>query len=875
MTIFEKNLQTIHSVNKEIAANIEHAKKPEWAECIRAHNHKPNILVHAQANRVPAYDMDNPEKRPREYIKDTQFFRENITVIIGMGCGYLLHETLKKKDKQHMVLVVEPLHWFMKKAFEIYDYSKWILDGTLAIAMNEVGASVSIYQIDSAQVVEQYNIFTEPYIYLRPHEYDKVLHTVSDQLNSMLCNTGTVMNAGYEFARNDISNLPYLIRHRGISEVKELYAGKPAVLVSTGPSLMKNIHRLIDIQDKVIIVAVAQALRPLLAYGIKPDFICTVDFGATNYEHFAGLMDCDIPLVVLNRSYDRILKEWEGPKFVVATPQPGFEESAVNILSGKGFCEQGGSVSHLALSFAVYLGCSQITLIGQDLAYEGNLSHTPLADASGKVAISEAGIAWTVDDPGSHLKKDETSYDMGAIKWVPGYFGDMVPTNYGLASFITAFENMVKCYNRKFFNSTEGGASIKGFENRTLKNYLSQFAQRKIDKSKIAKMHGFAADADELIDQVTPKLRKDIAVLNEISWNASKGLRAAVRVEKSKDEVTMKAAFVENEKYSKTAHDYAKKSALMGIAIYHESRLISGHALRAKGKVSHLLQNEKDRKIRIDRNKLILKAAIKAARQLRTLYLECLGKLEKYQATRDESILTAKSIDKADLSKCEEYFAKGNWAWPLLVADRYDFKDNAAAEEVYNRAVGMKHESIRKAEAIEDQSDLLEYLELLEEGHKVGREGKYDQALKILLAAKKKKPERPEARWGYATTLHHIGKYKKAVAEYESIVTDFPDKLTFLFEYGQVLLKSDPDKGMKVITSVMAKTHDYDYFFWHIAEIYRTKKDYLLAIQAYQEYKKVYPADPRALTVLLECYKAIKDDKGVASISRELTKLTQ
>jgi tetratricopeptide (TPR) repeat protein len=627
-------------------------------------------------------------------------------------------------------------------------------------------------------------------------------------------------------------------------------------------------------QDKVIIVAVAQALRPLLAYGIRPDFICTVDFGATNYEHFAGLMDCGVPLVVLNRSYDRILKEWEGPKFVVATPQPGFEDSAVNILSGKGFCEQGGSVSHLALSFAVHLGCSQITLIGQDLAYESNLSHTPLADASGTVAISEKGIAWTVDDPGSHLKKDETSYDMGAIKWIPGYFGDMVPTNYGLASFITAFENMVKCYNRKFFNSTEGGADIKGFTNKTLKNYLAQFAQKKIDKTKIGKMNGIAADADGLIDQVIPKLKNDIELLNNISVNASKALKAAIQAEQSKCGDGMKAAFAENEKYSKAAHEYTKKSALMGIAIYHESRLISGHALRAKGKVSHLLQNEKDRKIRIDRNKLILRAAIKAARQLRSLYRECLAKLEEYQTTQDESLLTASSPYVADLAKCDEYFAKGNWAWPLLVADRYDFANNKAAEEIYNKAVGMKHEAIRKAEAIEDQSDLLEYLALLDEGHRIGREGKYDQALKILLNAKKKKPERPEARWGYATTLHHLGKYSKAVTEYEEIIAAFPEKLTFRFEYGQVLLKSDPDKGMKIIAEVMAKTHDYDYFFWHIGEVYRTKKDYDKAAIAYQEYHRVYPADPRALTALLECYKAQKDDKGITTVTRELARLT-
>jgi len=865
MTTYQKNLEVIFKVNKDVAAKIEHSQKPDWVDRIKAKNGKPNMVIQSQSNRIPAYDMENPVKHPRAYIKESCFYNENISVVVGMGFGYLLYETLKKKDDKHFVILVEPQIWFIKAALEIFDFTKWILNGTLAFVLDGESAAVTLYQIDNARVIEQYNMLFDAYINLRPAEYNKIVADVCNQLNSMQCNTGTVMSAGFEFAKNDIANLPYLIRHRGIAELKKLYSGKPGVVVSTGPSLMKNVHELIEMQGKVVIVAVAQALRPLLAYGIRPDFICTVDFGSVNYEHFAGLMDSDVPLVVLNRSYDRILKEWQGPKFVVATPQPAYQESAVDILSNKGYCEQGGSVAHMALSFAVHLGCSQITLIGQDLAYDSEYSHIPLADASGKININDDSLSWNVDDPGSHLKKPE-AYDMGMTKWVPGYFGEYVPTNAGLASFITGFENMVKTYNRKFFNSTEGGADIKGFKRMTLKRYLETYCNKNIDKSKIKKYYGLAEDADKLIEEVIPKLKADIDLLNRISVNASKGLRAAGKAEKAgKDETLLKEAFAENEKYSKEAHNLSKKAALMGIAIYNESRQIAGHKLKAKGKVSHLLKNEQDRSVRIERNKLILKAAIKAARKLRVIYKTSLDMIERFHETKDESILTAKSDFVYDLSKCQEYFDKGNWAWPMLAGG------SLSAE--YQTAYKMRKEAIEKAKAREDQSDFIEYLELLEKGREIGAKGKYVEAMKLLWKARKLFPKRPEARWGYATVLHHTGKIEKACEEYEAIIQDFPNNLTFKYEYGQVLLKRDPEKAIKIIAEVMEKTHQYDSFFYHLGEIYRTQKNHSKAVAAYEEYSKCFPADPRALEKLIDCYHELKDEKAEKEAKKRLGKL--
>ena len=273
--------------------------------------------------------------------------------------------------------------------------------------------------------------------------------------------------------------------------------------MSTGPSLEKNVHNLIG-NKNVIIIAVGQALRVLLAYGITPDFICSVDFGKVNMGHFKGLMNSNVPLVTINRTYAPLLRQWKGVKFIAGTPVPGFEKKAAGILSKKGYVDAGGSVAHLCFGFANLLGCDPITFLGQDLAL-GEKSHIALADAGGDISIENGEIKWEIKDQRCNLfNKDK--YSMGPAHNVEGYFGKLVLTNLGLTSFLSTFEVMIKQSKSKIYNSTEGGAKIKGAEQISLNNFLKKFKD-KIDRKEIKKLYSYAEDGDELIKNVIPLLK--------------------------------------------------------------------------------------------------------------------------------------------------------------------------------------------------------------------------------------------------------------------------------------------------------------------------------------------------------------------------------
>jgi hypothetical protein len=443
--ILNKNLKVLKEINSDLYKWMMNEKDIDWVQIINSENKQKNLLIESGSKKLPIYNIENPENEAKEAVSYMGLYKDTCSILVGSGLGYLAHVILNKMDKGHRLIVIEPVANMIKLALSNKDFSKNIKNGTLIIVapgQNEVAMTLGV--ISNSFVIQDWNLTYEKYIQYRPNEYLVLSKFVSDCLNQILCNTGTVAgDAGGKIADNDVSCMPYVIRHRGVKELEGLYKDKPCILVSTGPSLQKNIHHLIDIQDKVVIICVGQALRILLSYSIRPDFFCTVDFGEVNMGHFKGLMDCDVPMVTINRTYAPLIQSYKGPKFIAATPVPGFEHMATGILSDKGFIDTGGSVAHMCLGLAKLLGCNPITFVGQDLAL-GETSHSPLADAGGDVFVNEDGqIAWKVKDQRCSLH-NKGAVGMGPATPCPGYWGSDVITNLGLMSFKTSFETMIK-----------------------------------------------------------------------------------------------------------------------------------------------------------------------------------------------------------------------------------------------------------------------------------------------------------------------------------------------------------------------------------------------------------------------------------------------
>lgn len=869
---YEKNMKAIDTVWPRMRAWIENDKEINWA----TPDDKDNLWVTHRGKQYPIYDEEHALREVKNSIKKQPFWKQTVTVVVGVALGHLTRMIIKRAERGHHIIVIEPVPAMMRIALRRHDFSKAILDGKLLLAPIKEDITYLLNVLDQMKAVDEWSILVDSYAKYRPEYLDLTNFTV-ELLNQIRCNTGTVASSGHMIGDNDVANLPWTLTYRGVNELKDKFKGMPAILVSTGPSLARNVHMLKELQNKAVIIAVGQALRVLLAYDIRPDFICSVDFGEVNMGHYRGLLDEMVPLVTLNRTYAPLLKAYKGPKFISAVPF-NEEGSAHSLLNDKGHLEQGGSVAHMVLQLGIHMGCNPLIMVGQDLAL-GETSHIKQADAMGELHYTEAGeIVWDVSDPRSSLVrgKEDTTYTMGPVQMVPGYFGEPVKTNVGLASFITSFETMIaNASDTKIINSTEGGAHLKGAEPIFLWQVEEEFLQKTINKTTPLKGLLCPVDnADELIAQAPEVLRNDIRTMSKIIESSNKGIKTAKDMLETRNENNLKTLFLENQKHTTVAYDNSTKIPAVQLHIFGVQRRIASREFDVSKNSTAAIKNRKTLRVNVERNILILEAARDAAVSLKKIYQECLDLFK--QAQDDPKVLwptgeASNSIGFVNLDDVNAYFEKGNFANPLLEAQRFLSKPRGSAAgkttaiEILNKATLMREDEIREAiaqqalDAEEGRHLIPPYWYKVEEAQRIGRvDQDHEKALPILREARKLQPHRKEARWGIASALFYLDDYEESVETYKELVFDFPKDHTIRFEWAQAMLQWGQETkqedaiqaGLEQIAIVMKATREFDGFLPILGQIYENKGNIEKAIMAYEIYIENNPQDTKVTETL-------------------------
>jgi hypothetical protein len=881
--IYQKNIEALKMVMIEYyIEQIEKAPSLKWAEKIKSKDGSSNLLLKHLPQRTTVYPLNGWKAKVEERVKERAFANGQATMVIGMALGYFIKEALEKAEEKHKFVVIEPDISILKLALETCDFSKFLLNRQLIITPTTDDVTFTLELLNEKFSIDHWEIITEGYT-LRNGIYQTIAFNAVNILNQIRCNIGTVSTAGSQIADNDIANLPYVIHRRGINELENLYKDLPAVVVSTGPSLSKNLYRLIDNQHKVIIIAVGQALRPLLAYGIRPDFICSVDFGEVNLTHYEGLMDSDVPLVALNRSFAPLLKRWRGPMFVSSSPltenTPELENRVHNILHSKGWTLQGGSVAHMCFGLATKLGCNPIIMIGQDLAYSDEQSHFPQADSRGTLSTNLNGeIMWEVKDPRCNLHGK--SYSMGMPIVVEGYMFNEVITNVGLASFITSFERFIEIFpDATIINATEGGANIKGTKRMSLKRCLETYCKNAIE-DKYKKVKPLLTECDnamELVKKAAPLVQKEIALVNQIQSLCKKAIAENNKIKKFSsrlDNQYGKSKFTKaldaNARFTLQAQKLIEKVSLIGLAIYGARRVIMHPKMTTKGGYEHLMKNKKDLKTSLERNRIIMQAAIDACRKLKQTYTETLACLERAIDHNSTDMLFFRQMEpKPNIDDAEEYFAAGNFARPMIEAAKiiYSYDDEILcnrAKEVLSKSKKMLEEEIEKARTLPDLSNKIDCIQLIYDAHKIGKDQKnFKEAIKMLEKAKELDPESELVDWGLATGYFHDGQLDKAIEKYEDRLIKITSNPRYLFEYGQVLIQQGQVKrGIRKIFEAIEKSDGkFDFFLWVLGDTLCGMKEFKAAIDQYKAYLDRFPADYEVWMKLKEAAKQINDQE--------------
>ncbi|EJJ9367305.1 motility associated factor glycosyltransferase family protein, partial [Campylobacter coli] len=370
----------------------------------------------------------------------------------GFGNGILFKALLQNKNHQHIVVFEKDIEiiWIM---FHILDFSHELQNSRLMVLntnkleiqdYNELCSSKPFFQFSRIYFLELMSHYYE-----RFHEDVLELNKkLAENFKNIILRNGNDPKDALQGIEQFVYNLPQMITHPSYKELlsKRKNLSDTAIIVSTGPSLTKQLPLLKKYASKATIFC-ADSSYPILAkHGIKPDYVCMLErteLTAEFFNHDFGEFDKDIVFICAGVVHPKAIEYLKGRNLVITQKVLAFPYY-IN-LKDFSYAAVGLSVAHTLSYLATYLSHKNIIFIGQDLAYAENGNSHP-------------------DDYQNSANYESQMYEH--ILTIAYGGNGKVETHSIWLLFKNWFENEMIPNTRKMgittYNCTEGGARIEG-----------------------------------------------------------------------------------------------------------------------------------------------------------------------------------------------------------------------------------------------------------------------------------------------------------------------------------------------------------------------------------------------------------------------------
>ncbi|ELD1510434.1 motility associated factor glycosyltransferase family protein, partial [Campylobacter coli] len=366
--------------------------------------------------------------------------------------GILFKALLQNKNHQHIVVFEKDIEiiWIM---FHILDFSHELQNSRLMILQT---SSLDIEFFSNFCSSKPFFQFSRIYfLELMSHYYERFHEDIlglnkklAENFKNSIVSYGNDPLDALQGIEQFVYNLPQMITHPSYKELlsKRKGVSDTAIIVSTGPSLTKQLPLLKKYANKATIFC-ADSSYPILAkHGIKPDYVLSLERIPLTSEFFNndfGEFDKDIVFVCAGVVHPKTIEYLKNKTFIITQKILAFPYY-INL---KNFCYAavGFSVAHMAYEFATHLSHKNIIFIGQDLAYaEDGFSHTK--DYS------------NLDKHEGHFQRDKGKFQCLAYGGDGKAESSEVWTMFRFFLQDTISRNIISTT----YNCTEGGARIEG-----------------------------------------------------------------------------------------------------------------------------------------------------------------------------------------------------------------------------------------------------------------------------------------------------------------------------------------------------------------------------------------------------------------------------
>ena len=337
-----------------------------------------------------------------------------------------------------------------------------------------------------------------------------LVRCVEDLTRQANMRVNTTIKFSKNWVINHIRNLKEFPTAKSLNDFRSIIQGQKVAIISPGPSLGKNINLVNELKGSHFLVAPVQTAQALLKHDIIPDFFIVVD--PTNYS---SVLD-DFPvqecagIVVMEACHNDFISLPFRNKYIINSNM--FRDIVISSIGGELKTSAGSSVSTHAAIMCAELGCTEIVLLGQDLAI------------GARHYYFRSGFD---NEPGPITAPPQPK--AFAEFTVPGWNGEQVRSRSDYYVYLKEFELLAARLSGSvaLINCTEGGAFINGFQHLSLKDHLATIEEsmpikRPLERSSTELEHSGDNELLKAVKQEIQTLRATIKLCKRNSSLAPK-----------------------------------------------------------------------------------------------------------------------------------------------------------------------------------------------------------------------------------------------------------------------------------------------------------------------------------------------------------------
>ena len=371
--LFLKNTQALFEVDEFLACTLRSLKYLTFA-LIQDENG-----INFKKDDIFLYENPNKELLENLTLFKTKYNKYPVLFFYGFGNGMFYKTLCKNKQHKHIIIFEDNLE-ILTLAFHLFDFSEELKKEQLILFYTPNINTAQLTTLFTYEIIQKsvkiFNLFIHNDFYQQ--FYSTQIQNINTQLIEMIrfivLNKGNDPHDSLVGIKHTLDNLPKMLNHGIFQEfLKERRAKvENAIIVSTGPSLIKQLPLLKKYANKATIFC-ADSSYPILAkHGIKPDYVCMLErdeIVAECFNNDFGEFDKDIVFIVKSVTHPHTIKylQKNNRAFILVSTYASFIQYLK--LDYFGYFNMGFSVAHMNFLLTIHLKYKNIILIGQDLAY--------------------------------------------------------------------------------------------------------------------------------------------------------------------------------------------------------------------------------------------------------------------------------------------------------------------------------------------------------------------------------------------------------------------------------------------------------------------------------------------------------------------------